>query len=135
MKGVVAENPEGVSYQSLGGAIVPFDLATGAITGDPVTTGASRAADEKSQALADVLHARPVVRREAANAQPAAPVAQRSAPIGPRDVVRAAKARIKEIKSELRNHGALKRELAELERLVQAAKKPVASVRELRRSG
>lgn len=52
---------------------------------------------------------------------------------GPRDVVRAAKARAKEIRAQLKAHEALKRELAELERLIKAAKqKPEPKVRALR---
>lgn len=39
----------------------------------------------------------------------------------PRDVIRLAKRRIKELKAELRRHEALKRELAELQRLIAAA--------------
>jgi hypothetical protein len=44
-------------------------------------------------------------------------------------VVRAAKARAKDIRSELRHMKALEKELAELERLIAAAQKPVAAVR------
>lgn len=133
MKGVVRENPEGVSYTSLGGAIIPIDMATGQHIGAPVAVREARAADDKSAAVAESLH------RSAPQAPERAPVAapqkRAASTIGPRDVVRAAKARIKDIKAELRTHAALKRELAELERLVAAAKKPVATVRELRRSG
>lgn len=39
----------------------------------------------------------------------------------PREVIRLAKRRIKELKAELRRHEALKRELAELQRLIAAA--------------
>jgi hypothetical protein len=47
------------------------------------------------------------------------------------EVVKAARARIKDIRAELRHMKALERELAELERLVAAAKKPVAIVRNI----
>ena len=59
-------------------------------------------------------------------------------PMRPGDVVKAARARIREIKTELKAHAKLKRELAELERLVKAAKeKPRASIRAIdsRRAG
>ena len=52
--------------------------------------------------------------------------------LGPRGVIKAAKARINELKRELRRHEKLKAELAELERLVEAAKTPPAPVRALR---
>jgi len=47
----------------------------------------------------------------------------------PRDVVKLAKRRLREIKAELKHHERLKREKASLERLVEAASKPVALVR------
>lgn len=51
----------------------------------------------------------------------------------PRAVVKAAKARIKELRAELRRMQALQKELAELERLVKAAReKPKSPVRALR---
>jgi microsomal dipeptidase-like Zn-dependent dipeptidase len=52
----------------------------------------------------------------------------------PRGVVKAAKARVKAIRAELKNMKALQKELAELERLIDAAKKPLAPVRDIRRS-
>ena len=54
--------------------------------------------------------------------------------VSPRGVVKAAKARVRAIRAELRNMKALQKELAELERLIQAAKKPLAAVRDIRRS-
>lgn len=54
---------------------------------------------------------------------------------GPREVIKAARARVKEIRAELRTHAALQRELGELERLLRAAKqKPELKVRALRAS-
>lgn len=61
-------------------------------------------------------------------AVPAAVVRQ----LGPRDVVREARARAKEIRAEIRRLKGLERQLTELERLIAAAKqKPVAIVRDI----
>jgi len=78
-------------------------------------------------------------------AAPAPRLAPNPVPIVPAPVVKPLKrgsllksvrARIKEIKAELKHHAQLKAELAELERLLQAAKqKPIASVRPLRSVG
>lgn len=71
------------------------------------------------------------------NARPGAQVAPvviqaPSAPLKPKDVVRAAKARAADIRRELKRLRALEKELAELERLIAAAKqKPVAIVRNI----
>jgi hypothetical protein len=63
-------------------------------------------------------------------AQPPEPVA--SIPItSPGGVLKAAKARAQQIRAELRNMKRLEKELAELERLIAAAKKPVAIVRNI----
>ena len=63
----------------------------------------------------------------------AAPIAQPKPLGGPRDVIRAARERVKVIRAELKTHEALKRELGELERLLKAAKqKPEPKVRALR---
>lgn len=63
----------------------------------------------------------------------ATPMARQSAePLRPLDVVKAAKARAKQIRSELRAMKRLEKELAELDRLIAAAKaKPVAIVRHI----
>ncbi len=54
----------------------------------------------------------------------------------PRSVIKAARLRVKEIKSELKRMRALQSELGELERLLRAAKqKPTASVRPIRSVG
>lgn len=52
----------------------------------------------------------------------------------PGEVVKAAKARIKELRAFLREAKKAEKELKELERLVDAAKKPLAAVRDLRRT-
>jgi uncharacterized protein with von Willebrand factor type A (vWA) domain len=50
----------------------------------------------------------------------------------PKDVVKAAKARVREIRAELRHMKRLEQQLGELERLIAAAKhKPVALVRNI----
>lgn len=61
---------------------------------------------------------------------PPAPVRQPATfQLGPGGVVKAAKARAKEIRAELKRLKALSKELEELERLITAAKRPVAAVR------
>jgi hypothetical protein len=52
------------------------------------------------------------------------------AAIKPRDVLRLARARVREIRAELKRHAALKKELTQLENMLSAAK-PLASVRAL----
>ena len=55
-----------------------------------------------------------------------------AAPItSPGAVIKAAKARVTQIRAELRNMKRLQKELTELERLITAAKKPVAAVRNI----
>lgn len=54
---------------------------------------------------------------------------------GTREVLKAARQRIRELKAEIKRMHGLERELAELERLVNAAKsKPIAQVRNIRRN-
>jgi len=48
--------------------------------------------------------------------------------ITPRTVIKAARERLKEIKAELRRHEALKKERSQLERMLAATKKPLASL-------
>lgn len=78
----------------------------------------------------------PTIARHASNqatvqAQVARPVVTAN-PLRPADVVRAAKSRVKEIRTEIRRLKALEKELGELERLIAAAKqKPVAIVRNI----
>lgn len=66
-------------------------------------------------------------------------VATKTGTVSPCDVVKLAKSRIKELRTEIKQLTAKKRELAELERLVRAAKeKPRATVRTIdsaRRTG
>lgn len=65
---------------------------------------------------------------------PAAPQPKRKAekPISPREVVRLAKRRRRDIKAELKHHARLENELAQLERLIGAAEgKPLAVVRDM----
>ena len=64
-------------------------------------------------------------------APPAASPAPKRA-LSPRDVVQAAIARARDIRVELRHHKRLEKELAELERLIVAAKaRPLAAVRQI----
>lgn len=70
-------------------------------------------------------------------AQPqAAPRETKKKPATPKDIVGLAKARLKEVKQELRRMKTLEKECGELERLIAAAEdtKPRAVVRELKRS-
>lgn len=62
--------------------------------------------------------------------------ASKKAQIAPKNILSLAKARLREIKSELRKLQALEKERGELERLIAAAedKKPRAVVREIKRS-
>lgn len=53
----------------------------------------------------------------------------------PRAVIKAAKARVKQIRAELKNKRALERELAELERLIRASREKPSNVRALKRVG
>jgi hypothetical protein len=53
----------------------------------------------------------------------------------PRSVLNAARARVKQIRAELKNKRALERELAELERLIKAAREKPSNVRALKRVG
>lgn len=61
---------------------------------------------------------------------------KKKAPPAPTNIVALAKARLKEVKQELRRMKALEKECGELERLIAAAEdtKPRAVVRELKRS-
>lgn len=53
----------------------------------------------------------------------------------PRGVIKSARARVKQIRAELKNKRALERELAELERLIRAAREKPSNVRALKRVG
>lgn len=77
-----------------------------------------------------------VAKAPVAPVTPVAPVAPVTNVTSPRAVIASAKARVKELKTELKRMKALQRELAELERLLKAAReKPSASVRPIRRVG
>ena len=66
-----------------------------------------------------------------APARRAAP--SQSKPLAPKNIVQLAKARLKEVKVELKRMTALEKERTELERLIEAAEaKPRAVVRELK---
>lgn len=60
----------------------------------------------------------------------------KAAPVAPKNILSLAKARLREIKTELRKLKALDKERGELERLIAAAedKKPRAVVREIKRT-
>lgn len=77
-------------------------------------------------------------RTESTQAAPQKPTpkAKREAEtLTPRDVVRAAKARAKQLRAEIRRLANAKRELEQMERLIAAAdNRPTATVRELKRS-
>lgn len=63
------------------------------------------------------------------------PRPQRAAkPLAPRNVIALAKARLREVKKELRVKARLEKERDELERLLAAAQKPRAVVREIKRT-
>lgn len=80
----------------------------------------------------------PVIREmvEEPEATPKKAKAVKPKPPAPKDIVSLAKARLKEVKQELRRMKALEKECGELERLIAAAEdtKPRAVVRELKRT-
>lgn len=78
-----------------------------------------------------------VTRDNDAPRQTAKPEPKRTATIAltPRDIVKAAKARAKELKAEIKRLESAKRELAQMERLIAAADgRALATVRELKRA-
>lgn len=130
---IVTQRPENQGYQSIGGLVLPTDLDTGQITGAPVATNARRGArDDGTQSQAPAPSVAAPVERPAS----AAPQASEKPLTGPGEIVKAARARVKQIRAELKKHTALKKELAELERLIAAAKaKPAPKVRSLKAAG
>lgn len=77
---------------------------------------------------------RAVLGEDVDTARPVAPK-PRAKKLAPKNVVALAKARLREVKAELRRMKALEKERAELERLIAAAEdKPRAVVHELKRS-
>lgn len=131
---IVVENPEGISYQSIGGAILPCDLESGQLTGGAVAIADSHAGDDQSEKNAEIFRrAAPVpAPRQAARVPAPTPLVLTGSP---NQIVRAAKARIKELTAFLRAAKKAEKELNELKRLVAAAKRPLAPVRDIRRSG
>ncbi len=93
-------------------------------------SGATALPQDFSPAFVDKnLPAAPAPASKTVTAEKIEPKPLRPSLTGPREVVRAAKARAKDIRAELRHMKALQKELTELERLIAAAKKPVAAVR------
>lgn len=100
---------------------------------DPITA-AIKPLDEPIEQIAAPQPATSRVAPTATVSRTVAP--QKTQPAGPRQVIAAARARVKEIRAELKRMNALKRELGELERLLKAAReKPTNSVRALKRVG
>lgn len=60
---------------------------------------------------------------------------KRAPKLSPKNVVGAAKQRIREIRAELKNHAKLQTELEQLERLVAAANEKPSNVRTIKRAG
>lgn len=115
----------GAGFEFAGGMIVPLGTPYIAATDEPLPGAVTR------DAAAFVPQA--VTQSSTAALAPA--TAPTLAINGPRAVLKAARARTKEIRAELRRMKALQKELAELERLLKAARqKPQAPVRALRAS-
>lgn len=128
----------GQAFTVIGDFILPM-AQDGTLLAQPPT------GDEVSLPDGACAGGRPKLARKEGNARrdvAAPPSAQQQGPmhaattpsvaLHPADVVKAAKARAKNIRVELRNMKRLERELAELERLIAAAKqKPVAVVRSI----
>lgn len=103
---------------------LPAQLAS--LIVQPVDKGGRRVRRQESEA-SEALPATPA--RQSPGAAPASPLT-------PRGVLKAARERAKQIRAELKTKRALERELAELERLIRAAReKPTTSVRALKRVG
>ena len=116
----------GVGFEFAGGAIVPLGTPYLGATDEPLPGAVTR------EAAAFVP---PTPGQSPAPVASFASVAQPPSINGPRAVLKAACARVKEIRAELRRMKALQKELAELERLLKAARqKPQAPVRALRAS-
>lgn len=110
-------------------SIVPTGVPTGHIDFNPAnlfTAQQHAASGEDGPALSlNVPTPREAAPVALPRTQPIAP----SKPLRRRTIVQQAKARIRELRAELKSKARLERELAELERLVTAAARPVASVR------
>lgn len=114
-------------YQFYGGAILPLGV-------DPVALGDPEKAMDGFALTPAPTHEASERTVFVTHASGPLPAARASVPLRPGDVLRAAKARVKEIRVELRHHARLERELVELERLIAAATKPPASVTRLSRT-
>jgi hypothetical protein len=140
---LVQVRPPGEGYEyTIGGIIglgdrapVPLSEYSGAALpirdddGEPVVAGQPTTA-ERARLLPERAPALSVAPRQL---PPPGATPPTESFLSPRGVLKAARARAKAIRVELRQHEALKRELAELERLIQAAKqKPEPKVRALR---
>lgn len=126
---------EGQGFQFCGGVIVPM-RPDGTLMADPgFETGATHAGAVSRHVDDEVMQPPPrrLVQQSAPSHQAhQAPIAYAAEGMGPRDVVKAAKARATAIRTELRAMKRLEKELAELDRLIAAAKqKPVALVRNI----
>ncbi len=115
-----------------------FEFTPGGMT--PLGTAPAASGDSLKEAsaaragLERKFRGQPTVRIEEV---PATPKQKRKAekPISPREVVRLAKRRRRDIKAELKHHARLENELAQLERLIEAAEgKPLAVVTDMRRA-
>lgn len=108
--------------QAMHGAVANVDAGTG----EDVETESGE--PQPRQLMLPRIATPPVSVRALAPAAPPAPVAVVSAAVNPKSVLKAARQRVKEIRTELKQKRALEKELAELERLLAAAKRPLASV-------
>lgn len=115
---IVDVDPTAMHGATPAAAVVPYDPEAIPDEPAPRVTAATRAAPASTVAKSAVVSAAPIE-------------------ITPRMVIKAARARLKEIKAELRRHEALKKERAQLERMLVAAGKPSASLTSItsRRAG
>jgi hypothetical protein len=112
--------PHGIAPLNMGGEDAPAPGATVIVAGGAFVASLKAQRDEPSNQPA----------QQASGKKPQATDGLTPTEgLGPRGVVKAAKARIKELKRILRQHNKLQAELAELERLVAAAQTPAAPVR------
>ena len=124
----------GQGFQSLGGVIIPL--------GDPVAAAQAMAQPAKSRPQfteppADQESAQPPVQPALPGVVPAVQLPARAPQpttvvTGSGQLIKAARARLKELKAELKRMKLVQREHDELERLLKAAKKKPAKVQSLR---
>lgn len=120
-------------FEFVGGRVVP--LGQGQQAYDEIMSGVSSRGDDalapnmgrgrSAPAQASLF---PEPARQAAPPTPASPAREPSRLQKPRDIVKAAKARIREIKREIARAEKLRKELDELTRLVAAAEAPKLAV-------